>query len=1720
MIVIYERDAADFTNNGLGTLDPVSCIVTETMNGSFEVTLTHPIDEAGKFTRIQEERIIRVPVPAGRTPRLQIAGAAGGREIYKVLTGSGERLHLRSGASLQAKIIGAYKVGTEVIIIDWLTNAEWSEVITPDGKRGWMWKEYLDYDRTEMTGEAAEESIREPMTLRDQPFRIYKVEPTLTGITAYARHIFYDLMDNMVSSYIPAAGATGANAFLGLAGATEEEHGFTFYSDLESTAEDVEIIDKNPAEAILDDGGLIENYGGELQRDWWDVYLAERIGEETDIQIREGKNLLGIKYSIDLTNAVTRVIPKGEDEDGNPLYLPERYIENPKADRPVYVNNKYGVIEIKEAKVKTKGDDKRTEAECIEMMKKAATEAFEAGCDLPDVTLNVDFIDCAETEEYRQYRFLQGIHMGDTVKVIAKRVGVEVAMRMTQYSYDCLTKKYTKMTLGTIDQTIEGNMINPRSIGSGTIKGSMIKLNSIGTGQIMDGAVNGLKIALAAIDYAHIGTAAIDQLAVNAVTAIRADIRELVAGNITTDQLYADLAVIAAAQITAANIEKANIQWAEIENLSAEVAKIVKAEVENLEVDWAGIYEADIEWANIENLTAEIAKITAAEIGKAKINWAQIVDVKIGTADIEDASINTAKIALGAITSALIKAGAIGTAQIADGSITSAKVVDLSADVIKSGTLSTDRLLIKGAGGLFYEINATAGGLTSTQLTQEQYKNAISGTALVAKSVTADQIAAKTITANEILSGTITAAEINVANLFAADATIAALNNYILRTQTIEAIEGKLDVWADEKIRLAVDNIQIGGRNLLLNTGKLVIGNYAFDASGADAQGTVSGNGEGGLMIVCAQQNVRWWLGSVKVTPGQRYAISVRYKISSGTSPIQFQYVYRNSSYAAVVYGGSSATQTTRLEDGWTVLSDVLTVPDNAAIDHVRLAVRTGADYALYTVEYQVCRPKFEAGSRATDWTPAPEDGELEVKRLEAELSVQAGKITANATKIETVNQAAAGAQSAANAAQNAANANAGNLTAVTKRVTTAEQSISALDGQVQTKVSQNDFNALGNRVASAESAITVQADKISSKVEKTEFDALGNTVSQMGTVIQQNEEEILLLAGQKIGGTNLVRIGTDDLISISVGSIGRGGGTYYQQGGAIFKLGAHSGTYNILMFKEGIRVHPGNYMLSFWCWTYGIDAQPTVRCNLLNMDATRDHYFKDIKPTANTPVHYAIPVEVTYTDTMRLRFVVSTQWTAGTLFFSDVKLEEGDKATAWSPSPDDPAGSVNAGGVVRVDQTGVHMSGGTIEMETSDGDEYIHIKNSGIVASSLEAPNVARRYAGAAALYVNPNATSAQAAAGNYYRSLADACAVVSGRYLDGSVTIHVQGTTYGDAKLTGISGGSVTIQGNGNSLIGTMTILDCGSRVFLYGLTVSQPSTSTQTRAMWIANAQYVAMESGVVISGNGGTYALLIEWGSAVWLYGVELYNATYLMYCIYGTHVTGLGLKGGNCTYFAWANGAILKMSGSRPDGTFRRANAALTVPDDPSTLTVNAGSATPSVPAVQTAAYNYLYSDSYRSGWQWFSDDDIRQGYDGGVIYGVIWFDAAAIRSTLNGKTINQVSLRLYMHKGVGRGVNVNVELYGSNVSYDRTTAPALTTSYGSIGETQPDVVNEITIPAQAVKDMIGGVINALVLRSSDSEYHKDRPYSRNYAKFAGSTTATAENCPRLTVVYQ
>ena len=1008
MICVYPADCTDFSTNGNGTLAPLSAEVTETLNGEYELTLVHPIDEAGKWQRLGEGCILHAPVPAAMTHRVNFTapGDDNRTEVWRVNTdfsGAETRkgtLRLRSGPGTKYKVLATYKNGSFVQVIA-KTNSSWYEVTAPDGKHGYMSTTYLELDHTEGSASEATSSVVESRQLRDQPFRIYRVVPGLDKITVYARHVFYDLLDNMIKSYKPSSSAVGASVVQTISSSCLSEHDFTFYSDMDSQAEDVEFENCNPVDALLGEGGVVEKYTGELTRDWWDVYVVKRVGQDSNVQIRQAKNLLGISYDIDLTDVVTRIMPTGEDADGNVLYLPELFLDSPLIGR--YTHPKWIHLAVSEAKEKTDGDEKKTKEQCYTEMRSQAQAQFDAGCDTPTVTLSVDFINCADTEEYREYGFLQNIYLGDAVRVIAPRIGVWVSMRMTQYTYDCLTKKYTQMTLGTVADTVEGNVISARQLPSGIITGSKLAINSVGTGQLQSGSVGSVQIQMAAIETAHIqdaaiskakiGEAAVGAAQIEDAAIIRAKIAQGAIGSAQIDDASITRAkigeaaigaaqiedgVITSAKIGAGEIQTANIhdaaittakitdgavKNAKIENGAIDTAKIADAAITNAKIGGAAIGTANIQDGAIvrakildgEIVTAKIADlaVTGAKIADLAVTTAKIAQAAITNAQIANAAVDTAQIALGAITTALIAQGAVGTAQIADASITDAKIVELTANKINAGTLSVERLIIRGNNqSLIYAIN-NMGELVSAEVdTIDGYvltERTITADKIVVHSITANELAAHTITANEILAGTITGNEIAAATIEGSN-----IKAGTLTTSHAAADFGQsLDLSSNQSVAISVERamagMEVGGRNYALNS---------------DSENTGTADLIARYTLAEAMEEDEKYTVSLSISMEDLSKITVR---TSGGDQV-----------LATINLDDVSLQTVKVAFTAQYASGKTPDDDPSCGDILIYREPTGdADPGTTTAHWI----KLERGTLATDYTAAPEDGEASLEQ-------------------------------------------------------------------------------------------------------------------------------------------------------------------------------------------------------------------------------------------------------------------------------------------------------------------------------------------------------------------------------------------------------------------------------------------------------------------------------------------------------------------------------------------------------------------------------------------------------------------------------------------------------------------------------------------------------------------------------------------------------------------
>lgn len=72
LILLYAKDEENFDSNGLCVLCPSSCVITEQAGGYYNLEMQHPMDEWGKWAMIEENSIIRAPVPPLHIPAVTL----------------------------------------------------------------------------------------------------------------------------------------------------------------------------------------------------------------------------------------------------------------------------------------------------------------------------------------------------------------------------------------------------------------------------------------------------------------------------------------------------------------------------------------------------------------------------------------------------------------------------------------------------------------------------------------------------------------------------------------------------------------------------------------------------------------------------------------------------------------------------------------------------------------------------------------------------------------------------------------------------------------------------------------------------------------------------------------------------------------------------------------------------------------------------------------------------------------------------------------------------------------------------------------------------------------------------------------------------------------------------------------------------------------------------------------------------------------------------------------------------------------------------------------------------------------------------------------------------------------------------------------------------------------------------------------------------------------
>ncbi|MED2237283.1 phage tail spike protein [Bacillus thuringiensis] len=295
--------------------------------------------------------------------------------------------------------------------------------------------------------------IKVPTPDGDQLFRVVTPKVGMGEIKAVCYHIFYDLTENLIED-IFIQPTNGSAAMARLSSGCQYKHPFTFYSDVTNIST-ARIVRKNPVEAMLDtsqDNSFVNRWGGELKRDNFDVKMLKSRGSNRGVVIRHKKDLLGYEGSVDWKSPTTRIMPQGFDG----LLLPEKYVDSPLINK--YPYPRIRVIEfnhIKAAIGKNANDEDAVPLEeAYKRLRQAAKDMFDIQMvDQPKATYKVEFQELSQTEEYKEYKILQRVWMGDIVTVKHEEDGIDIQAKVIAYKYDPIKKEYINVTIGNFKES-------------------------------------------------------------------------------------------------------------------------------------------------------------------------------------------------------------------------------------------------------------------------------------------------------------------------------------------------------------------------------------------------------------------------------------------------------------------------------------------------------------------------------------------------------------------------------------------------------------------------------------------------------------------------------------------------------------------------------------------------------------------------------------------------------------------------------------------------------------------------------------------------------------------------------------------------------------------------------------------------------------------------------------------------------------------------------------------------------------------------------------------------------------------------------------------------------------------------------------------------------------------------------------------------------------------
>lgn len=971
------------------------------------------------------------------------------------------------------------------------------------------------------------------------------------------------------------------------------------------------------------------------------ITFVEQRGSDRGVYFSSQLNLKSVGKQAQTTDFYTRIIPVGKDG---------LTIESVNGGKKYLENHAYST----KNKTYYWKDERYTVA--VNLKEDAAAKLADMAA--PRVSYTVDVIDLAKVN--KKYSFLE-YDLGDTVTVIDSHTGIKVKLRIvklteypdsmknntcdisnTKLSFEELTQKYDD-TSDTVDNittdngTVDGDAID-NIPASKVLQLDEVIANSAKFQQIDTKILNVTGILNAA--NARIGT-----LETTALTAATADIKYAKIGDLTA--ATARIGTLEANALTAGSAEILSLKSsvADINTLMFGTASggSLTTEFSNTVVGLIG--DAQIKSAQIKDISAD--KILS---GRMYTNLVEIVS-QSGNLDISDNTIqirdnnNTARVQIGrdaagdyniyiwdksgklmfdplyGVQADGIKKAIIRNDMISDTANISGKKIDIASLITSinadgSSTLKASKIYVdtdkQTLDVSFKNLTTNVSTVTTNVTTAVNTANAASTTANSA-ATTANSANSTANTANNNASSALSKANTVEANL----KTVT--DKVTTQGTQLTAIQGNISskIWQQD-ITMAVTGLEIGGRNLLRNSnfakGNSTASSYWSNWGSPAVREYVTINNKKWCHIKgsgVAYQGICQNTGVNNIYKNTGYVVSVRVKGAKDRQGFCIGIHWINSSNTIIKQQWKNYS----VNNTESVVTLMLQAPEDVHHFNIMLGFNSKDQYEVYFTDV-----KLEKGTKATDWTPAPEDVDSSITSLESSTKTLS-------TQYTSLNQTITSLSATVNS----------NTTAITKKADGS--TVTSLQSKVTSL--QTDLNGYKTTVTNTYVTKSTLGNYATTSAMNSAINQKANNITQSVSATYATKSEF---NDMQIGGRNYIPM---DMSYWERGTISAGTRTDSTTRLRTKSARAIQGGAKYILSKYGT----GKIILFFYDSNYKYLGSPD--------------WFKTFPKTFTAPANakyfnavIAYDNDGTITDTDSIKF----------------KLEKGTKATDWTPAAEDMA--------------------------------------------------------------------------------------------------------------------------------------------------------------------------------------------------------------------------------------------------------------------------------------------------------------------------------------------------------------------------------------------------------------------------------------------------------------